>query len=310
MDQFAINNTDIRTRYDTETKMLFSHKMPLAYIIQAIVPQFAGMSLSEIEPYIDSPIYVESQPMHEGALVRNSKIGELPAEREVHHNGKVNYDILFRVSLPNTNGEYMYMNIEIPNKFYPGYYFSNKAVLYAGNLFSKRIEYGCADNDWDKLKSVYSISIFINCPKEAQNSTICMHLAQETLSGEYTELLQEDLLNLVFVHLGDSKTHENGSPLEQMLYTLLTDDISPKDKITTLKNTFHMTVSHEFEESIMKKSYLADALLDEGKHQQAIEIAKNLLASGLTSEFVLNVVKVLTKEEIEKISAELETPTK
>ena len=260
MDQFAINNTDIRARYDTETKMLFSHKMPLAYIIQAIVPQFAGMSLNEIEPYIDSLIYVESQPMYEGALVRNPKIGELPAEREIHHNGKVNYDILFRVSLPNTNGEYIYINIEIPNKFNPGYYFSNKAVLYAGNLFSKRLEYGCADNDYDKLKSVYSISIFINCPKEAQNSTIRMHLTQETSNGEYAELLQEDLLNLVFVHLGDSKTHKDGSPLEQMLYTLLTDDIMPEDKIRILRNTYHLTVNHELEETILRKNYWADTL--------------------------------------------------
>ena len=48
----------------------------------------------------------------------------------------------------------------------------------------------------------------------------------------------------------------------------------------------------------MRKSFLADALIDkgirkgfyQGQHQQAIEIAKNLLASGLTPEFVLNTV--------------------
>lgn len=105
----------------------------------------------------------------------------------------------------------------------------------------------------------------------------------------------------------------------------MADDIAPEDKITTLKNTFHLTVSHELEGNIMKKSYLADALLNkgihegfdkglcqgrrEGQYQQAIEIAKNLLSSGLTPEFVLNAVKILTKEEIEKISVELEAPT-
>ena len=48
----------------------------------------------------------------------------------------------------------------------------------------------------------------------------------------------------------------------------------------------------------MRKSFLADALIDkgirkgfyQGQHQQAIEIAKNLLANGLTPEFVLNTV--------------------
>lgn len=322
----AINNVDTRARYDAEAKMLFSHKMPLAYIIQAIVPQFKGISLAEIEPYIDSQVYIESYPMREGTSVRRPKILGLSTESKIPNEGELFYDILFRLLLPNTNGDYVYINIEIQNNFYPGYDFTNRAVLYAGRLFSQQLERDFADNDYDKLKSIYSIWIFVNCPKKAQNSTIRTYLAQEALSGKYSVPLRQDLINLVFVHLGNSKTHENGSPLEQMLYTLLTDDIAPKDKITTLKNTFHMTVSHELEENIMKKSYLADALLNkgihegfdrglcqgrrEGQYQQAIEIAKNLLSSGLTPEFVLNAVKVLTKEEIEKISAELEAPTK
>ena len=107
----AIINADTRARYDAEAKNLFSYKTPLAYIIQAIVPQFRGMPLSDIEPYIDSQVYVDSYPMREGASLCSPKIWGLSTESKIPHEGKLSYDILFRVSLPNTNGDYI-LNIE------------------------------------------------------------------------------------------------------------------------------------------------------------------------------------------------------
>lgn len=244
-----IAEADVNTELDNSCKNLLSHKQILAWILKYAVEEFAGHSVEAIaERYIlNDTIQVSHDRQITGMNTECHPLGE----------GKINFDLLFRVRMPSSKKTInMLINIEAQGNFYPRYPLLKRGIFYACRLIATQFGSTWINADYNKLQKVYSIWICTNPPKKRQGSITKYGFFEQNILGRIRELRKHyDLLSVLVICL--NKTHtkapaSSGEPSElvDMLTTLLSPELSVEEKQNILESRFRLPMTTEIEEDM------------------------------------------------------------
>ena len=128
-----MESTELNVQYDTCAKKLLSEKLILAHILKGTVSEFAHMQPEDIVPLIEGEPFISKICVEPGMTNTscNEAISGINAESSEVGEGKILFDILFYVRMPDGLSKII-INIEAQRKEKPGYPLINCSIFYGG----------------------------------------------------------------------------------------------------------------------------------------------------------------------------------
>lgn len=114
--------------------------------------------------------------------------------------------------------------------------------------------------NYNGIKKVYSIWIFMEPPKYARNTITEYHIQQNRIYGDFSGAVRYDLLSAVIVCLGKDENDFNGTALHKMLNTLLSTNLSPIEKQKILEEKFNFRMNRNEMEGVETMCNLSDLI--------------------------------------------------
>ena len=300
------------TPLDESAKKIMSSREIIARLLKAVVPEFKDCSVDEILPLIGK-ISVNETPVDADKLP--PQIVSEGTEDSTVTEGTRFYDIKFSVKLPRSEREvFIIINLEIQNKYYPGYELTNRGIFYSARLVPGQSGTVFTGDDYDKIQKVYSIWICTSPPKELANTISLYYTKRSTLLGKVKETKEQKdkyrIQNLIMIHLGDSDTKDCGGII-RMLYTLLVSDQTAQEKKDIIHNEYGIPMSKEFDKEVDHMCDISSLYIDRGIRkgiQKGIEQEKNTMIkemhkSGIPIETIAKVAHLSVKDAKKIIEA-------
>lgn len=299
-----------KSRYNEHVLSLLADKHILAYILQGVVDECKHQNRDEIvKCLVDKPeIHVTN--VHPGEVP--VRIQEDRNEDVVPNEGKTVYDIRFHYMVSGSNTPVkikLLINLEAQNKFHPGYDLVTRAIYYGARMISSQRDVEFTDSNYDDIKKIYSIWICTDTPKSIQNSIAEFKIQQENLLGNFPKNHRYDILNIIFICLGDNSNPETPKYLS-MLSTLLSKEIDASNKQNILEKEYHIPMTKALRKEMNDMCNLADAIeekgIKQGIEQASYVTAKKLFKNGASYELVRNSIDELTDDELRQIYEEVQ----
>lgn len=255
-----------RARYNAQAKKLFSNKTILAWILKYCTHEFADYSIEEIEVCIEGEPEISSISLYPGKKKVEAITG-ISEDDDVPNEGDITYDIRFCAYVPSLNERIkLFINLEIQNKYNPGYKLSKRGVFYCSRMLSSQLDTEFTVENYNDIKKVYSIWICSNSPKYACNTITRYEMAQHNLYGNFPLNTDTDLLSLVMVNLriSDYPLKERFHPLIELLTIILTPHLNADEKLRILETQFNIKTHNNVEGVITDMCNLADYYAEYG----------------------------------------------
>ena len=226
------------------------------------------------------------------------------------------YDLKFSARLPGSKDSVrVIINIEIQNKYDPGYSLVKRSMYYASRLISSQLNTVFTNSDYDKLEKVYSIWICTTPPKEFENTISCYHMKRTTLLGSVKDTAEDKdkyrIPNVIFINLGDSDTKDCDGII-RMLYTLLVSNKSASEKKEIAHDEYGIPMNKSFDEEVERMCNISTMYIERGIQQGAlkekISTIMELLKMGLSVDKIAQATHI-SPAEAQRIINENSTPT-
>ena len=254
----VVEEVNYKAQYDAEIKKILSDPQILAWILKYTVREFTDVSIQEIIPCIEGNPEVAEHSVHPGYYVNPiegevTEVTELTAQR-------VTYDIRFKVRVPKLGLLGMIINVEAQNKFYESYDLVSRGVFYCARMLSTQIRNEESAVEYDHLQKVYSIWICLDAPLNSEYTITSYHMQREDVFGHMasTANWRFDLMEMVMVCLGRPEHAADGTQLHQLLTTVLSESLTPQEKIDTMKKNYEIITTVELEGRLAKMCNLSD----------------------------------------------------
>ena len=282
----SLHATDGKAAYDRACKQLLSEKSILAWIMQTCLEEYRNCDVKEVEKYIEGMPQVgeeavfpnESSPLIQGADTTDKSLAE----------GTVTYDIRFFAVTP-AEGEQVriIINLEMQNKFDPGYPLLKRAIYYCSRMLSSQHGREFTHSHYEKIKKVYSIFICMGSSKQRENTITRYRMTEENLVGALQEPIHHyDLLSVVLLCLGDSEK-EAPNKLLKLLNTLLSNETGESEKRRVLEEDFDIPMTHRLESEVSTMCNLSqggeEKGIQKGRKDERLLLLKKLLKNGKMS---------------------------
>ena len=226
--------------------------------------------------------------------------------------GRIVYDIRFNAFIPNCKSSIkILLNIEAQKKYHPGYDIVTRGIYYGARMISSQHGKEFKDSNYDDIKKVYSIWICANSPDYAKNTITGYNIQQEKVFGDFQGAPRYDILNVIFICLGDPNDKEIPDFLA-MLSSTLNDRIPSKEKKNILQNKFNIPMAHELAKEVDEMCNLADAIEERGIKKGISQNARNFFINGASFELVRSSIdiEILSNEELQEIYDEVQASKK
>ncbi len=256
----AIDIAQDKTKYDSNIKEILAHKEILAWIVRDCCQEFNEMDICDIINCIDGNIEVESVPVYPG--LTNAKIEGASTEDIVSGEGKVIYDIRFRIKVPSKEMQEIIINVESQKDYYPGYPLEVRGVFYCARMISAQTDIDFSQPYYGDIKKVYSIWLCTQPPKKEGNSLTTYKVEQYNLFGNHPKTNSADLLEVVLLCLQEEG--KETTRLHSMLNTILSPTISTVEKKRQMEEVFGISVSKSLEGGLDKMCNLSEAIEERG----------------------------------------------
>ncbi len=277
----AIDSAKNKIQYDTEVKRVLSDKSILAWILKYTVTELQSFTIPEIITCIEGEPEIMTVPIYPGSTPLSldssspSAINGAKNEDAVPNEGKIAYDIRFYVILPSqktSSGKRikLILNIEAQKNYYPGYDLVTRAIFYCARMLSAQLDTEFTAEHYNDMKKVYSIWICMDSPSYAENTITEYKIEPHNRYGTFHQKTNYDLLSAVLVCLS-RKDASKGNPLHQLLFTLLSTQLSVKEKAAILSNQYQLEMTKTIEEGIETMCNLSDLIEEQGR-QQGIQL--------------------------------------
>lgn len=283
-----------KASYDVACKRLLSFKIILAYILKYCIDEFKDIDVNEIAEY-----YIEGYPqICESAVHVNHSdyIISMNNEDSTFDEGTIYYDIIFYAIAP-YNGELikLLLNIEAQNDFYPGYPLIMRAIYYACRMISAQYGKEFTKANYNQIKKVYSIWICANPPKTKENTITKYEIEEKNIVGYMKEKKNYyDLMTVIMICLGTPQENIEGGVL-RLLEVLLSNKRDVEEKKKILATEFHIKMSEDIEEEVMKMCNLSEGIeregIEKGLYQGIKNIMKNLHLDSSQAMEILGISK-------------------
>lgn len=230
----AVRDGDNNPRSDGAAKRILKNKIVLAKIIKHLTPEFANISVDQIaSKYIES----DSITDNEGVLANLNPIEGIDTEDNETNEGKVNFDILFKVNLPDQSKQIyqIYVDIEPQGVLHPNYSLTKRAIYYGARLLSRQIISLADPKEYNKLQPVCSIWICFgdDVAGKDKGSITELRIAQESIKGNLkVPDAETDLLRIHFITLDEE---DNESELTGFLGLLFNPGLTAQQRIDGLE---------------------------------------------------------------------------
>lgn len=292
----VIVSTDNKTQYDAQCKKILSKRIFLARILKHVTEEFKDLEETEIIKSIDNiSVSTTSTDPGMGIIGRKTEDSEL-------NEGTVYYDIIFDAVVDNKEKDIqLIINVEAQKSMDTGYSLLTRGIYYTARMISSQKETIFQNNDYDKIRKVYSIWICMN-PRQYNSGSITeFHLTPQNLvsAGKYRKS-EYDKIAVVMINLGKSDNELLG-----MLSVLLSDELSSSEKIKLLQTDYAVKMDDEAIKEVNIMCNLSD-LIEEKGIEQGIEkgierekrfTIKNMLEHNFTDDQIL----LVTGVSIEKL---------
>jgi len=176
-----------------------ANKNLLAWVLKGSIEEFKDFSIEDIrDKYIEGEPEISTRPVMDG-----EKIQGLSNEDSSLTEGLIKFDIFFFVRVPQT-GELikMFVNLEIQDKYFPGYPLVTRGVYYGSRLISSQRGSEFIHSNYGEIKKVYSVWICTTPPKGWENTITRYRMTEENVIGKVKQnAAHYDLLTVVMIHL-------------------------------------------------------------------------------------------------------------
>ena len=288
-------NADM-SKYDAEVKKVLSDPQILAWILKYTTEELKDCSIERIISCIDGKPEVGSRYVASGHYTKG--VDSLNTEDSVPGEGKVIYDIRFRVILPTGDHVGMIINVEAQKDSNPGYDVVTRGVFYCARMLSGQMGNEISAKEYDELQKVYSIWICLDVPQKAEHTMVRYRMQREDIHGHAKINSRYDLMELVMVYLGREETVEKGTELHSLLSTVLSDKLQPADKKSILKQKYDIITSVELEGEFVSMCNLSEAIWEKSMKQGIQQGLEQGLEQGILQTLVSLVQKGMLTMEV------------
>ncbi len=245
---------DQDTTQDGISKMLFTHKQIVAWILRECFSEFKGCPLdfiiSNCLDCLDDVDY----------LIGDSTHGRSGTDMDICIHVRLPQDLETKIGI--------IINIEIQKDFYPGYTIIKRGIYYECDLIAREKETVFTDSNYDDIKKVYTVWICLKAPPELANTFERYGMAKLDLEdgthGVHEIGAPYDLLDMVMIYLNE-KCQKGGGPFMAMLRTLFSPTLSKEEKLKILKEKYSIKFKQEDEKMNKFIEYVKQVNLEIGK---------------------------------------------
>ena len=207
MDEILANAIADQEKYDRVVKEIFDKPKIVATILRLTVPEFQGMTVEEVLPYILE--ISDEVPVDDisSAALRNQ-----PQEQTALLGKIITYDKHIKARSPKA-GELnitLYFDFEFQNEYRSttlGYPLLKRGWFYAARELDSQLGVLTEDTKYSTLQKSYSIWICNeDIPKEEQNSMTRYHIVKDDVIGHSEDVPENyDLMEVIMIRRGDAE---------------------------------------------------------------------------------------------------------
>ncbi len=232
----AIDIVDKKAALDKNVKYLLSQPELLSFILKHTVPELKDFEPAEIARFVgDVDLGVPVDAGKSGGVITGKNPSMyIPGE------GEVIFDVYLSLVIPPHNDTIavrLFVDLEVQQKFNPGYSLISRGVFYSARMLSLQMDHYDVDTShYSKLSKVYSVWICLNVPNESANTISKYRLTEDPVYGKYTANQKDyDLIEVVMVRLPRSdKKIDTSLPIFKMLGALLSSTMETSKRKETL----------------------------------------------------------------------------
>lgn len=270
-----IEAADDKIIYDNNCKDVLSDKNLLAVILKYCVPEYKNCSLSDI-----CNIYIENEPIvsSEGVHKNTTNIKGITTEDNSINEGVIRFDILFEAKLPNSNERIgLLINVEIQNKYNPGYPLMKRAIYYAARMISSQKDRYFTNSHYEDLKKVYSIWICTNPDKEHTNIINQYNLTETNVIGNVKEKVPNyDLMSVIMICLG--RGNDKKKDILNFLELLLLPKSVEHTK-TQIESMYNIQMTEKATKGVESMCNVSDGIEERGIDIGVFNSLRNLITT-------------------------------
>ena len=304
----AVSATDQDAQYDDKAKRLLGNKIILAHILVKTVNDFRGMNPKDVVSYIEGEPFISVVPVEPGltnaekissgnGLKDGQRIVGLNTENAEINEGLIRFDIIFYVRMKDGISQVI-VNVEAQKDEPTSYHILNRAVFYVSRLVSSQKERDFVGINYNDIRRVFSIWV---CMSMGENSMAYVHLAKDDLLGSYPWKGGLDLLNIVLIGIANElPEHDEKYELHRLLSTLLSMELTAKEKLGIIKTEYNIPVDDKIREDVSAMCNLSQGIREKGGAEREEKIILNMHREGYTSEQIAKIVEK-TIGEVEAI---------
>ena len=282
-----------KAMYDNACKNVLKDKQIMARILKECVAEFADCEIEDIIQHaFTGEMYVGYYPVDSNVMLPEIETSD--TEDNVLNEGMIKYDIRFNVTVPHSDKEItLIINVEAQNDHYLHYELVTRAIYYCSRMISSQKESVFINNDYHKIRKVYSIWLCMNPPNKEKNSITQYDIKEKMIQGCVSRPKKSfDLLSVIMVYLGEAYRSDYGGIIG-LLSSLLSNKMPQDEKRNVLEEKYGIAMTKELERSVSTMCNLSKGVWEEGIQQGVLDSIVNIMDSlGLTIEQAMNALKI------------------
>lgn len=299
----SIEATDEESQFDSSCKRLLSNKNILAWILKTTAKEFENESIEDIrDKYIEGEPLISQMYVNPGDTNTSRTMPEIigmNGENNIQNEGKVTFDIVFYVLLPNDNEKgKIIVNVEAQGKYSQTYEFQTRGIYYSSRMISAQYGREFEKSHYEDIKKVYSIWICMNPPEKLKNTITSFDIKKEDVLGNVeAEENSYDLMSVKIIRLGKGKENK----IIRLLETLLSNEKKPAEKKKILRDEYDIQLQDEQEVGNMSGlgAYIAETSFEKGQETKLINMVCKKMQKNKSPEMIADELE----EDIDVINA-------
>ncbi len=307
MEAVILSTPDKKAKYDAVLKQLIANKQILARIMKRFVPEFENCSLKDIEEkyILSGEISVSKVGVQKNTT--NQMVESIGTEDKSNNEGNITYDIMFMAEYPGEQGKLikLYINLEIQNKYHPGYPLEKRGIFYASRRLCSQLLKIDKNTDYGQLLKVYSIWLCMGDDVSDENAeTVTSYgFEKKDVIGEVNVPRENyDLMDIIIIRINDEAEIEDETL--RLLQTLCSNRLEKREKIEKIKQ--FGICSNEMEGGIDEMCNLSESIFRGGRQegrQEGTILANirticNMKKDGMPSP---NIAKYVETENVDAV---------
>jgi len=315
-------NASGNLKLDAQAKKIIANRKFLARILKQYVPEFADISYEDIrDKYIESKIYISeveverdrTNPSQEAADVKGNVVSDtidgIMNEDVTATEGKVTYDVLFKVKCPGKEGRFIefYVNVEAQAKYNPGYPLETRAIYYAARRFASQFKHISKMTDYGKLEKAYSIWLVMGdtVPKKVSGTVSYYHITKDDVVGRFDQDADiYDKISAIMIRFDEDSEIED--PYLKALQTIFRLKSTKEEKTAAFESQgieLDAELKEEVDDMCNYGSYVAESSRREGHREMITGVIDILREQGFSDRDIAEKLKTkfnLDEKEVDE----------